>query len=281
MLRDNSAVARLVSHQGPGQTDAAIFADHLSHPAGATASAVRLHQWGLNLTLGGRCRYRCGDERFTLERGDIFLQRPQERAEWRVPQDSHWETVYAVFYPRPHWHAWLNAHPLTEGFWKGRIESRDKHALFRNSLMELTNIYKRLSPHRDEWALWALEKVLLTLHEITAAERSSLHPGVRAALDFIHNHFTEPLTIHDIAVAASLSVSHLSSLFSQQLNTAPVQHLERVRIERAGELLRFTPSSIRAVANFAGYKDPDYFGRRFALHTGFTPRAFRKMYGQA
>lgn len=136
--------------------------------------------------------------------------------------------------------------------------------------------YSRAVLHRDQWALIELEKLLLLLFAHMGQRKAPLDSRVVCAREFLHANFARPLKVGDVARASLLSVSQLSFLFSQQIGIAPMRYLERLRLERARELLAFTPASLREIAARAGYTDAEYFARRFRLHSGQTPRAFRK-----
>jgi AraC-like DNA-binding protein len=91
----------------------------------------------------------------------------------------------------------------------------------------------------------------------------------------MHSRFDQPLSVHKIAAASYVSASHLSSLFQRQMKMTPMQYLERVRMERAKALLRFTSLSVTEIAIAVGYRDSNYFARRFRACCGQTPREFR------
>src|SRR5690606_33507001 len=101
-------------------------------------------------------------------------------------------------------------------------------------------------------------------------------PRVNQAVRFIHEHYSQPLTNADVAHAAHSSVSHLSSLFVQQMGTAPMKYLEHLRLQRATEMLRFTNAGVKEVMVACGYHDAAYFSNRFRQHSGQSPRAFRR-----
>ena len=67
--------------------------------------------------------------------------------------------------------------------------------------------------------------------------------------------------------------------FKECTGVAPLAYLNRMRLERARELLRLESSlSVSEIALLCGYRDPLYFSTAFRRHTGLSPVAYRKQY---
>lgn len=101
-----------------------------------------------------------------------------------------------------------------------------------------------------------------------------LHPAIRAALDFMTAHLSEPIGLPEIAAAAHASPSHLSRLFTAELGHGPTQHLRRLRLDHAAALLRSGQANVTEAALAAGYASLGQFSRTFAEHHGRPPSAF-------
>jgi len=270
------APRHIVSHRGPGQTDPGMYAGLERFPGGESTDA-RFHQWDINLTLSGRCLFHHESGCFEAEQADLIFVRPGAWMAWQVPPDEpEWCVVYAVCHLPLHCEEWLNAYEFVSGMARVHIEDAPLLARVRTGMKAVHRIYKRGVLNRDEWAMLALERVLLTLHTHLIRQCKPLDARVQEAVQFIHEHFAEPLTVGDIAHSAYLSVSQLSFLFTRQMGIAPVQYLERLRLTRAAEMLRFTSNSIAEIAVATGYKDASYFGARFHRHSGLSPSAYRR-----
>lgn len=233
------------------------------------------YQWGLNLTLEGRARWSYEGVEHETRRGDLLLSPPPMRSAWQVVGEENWVTLYAAFRPRTHWHEWLSQYQFVANTAILHLHNEELLARVQQGLERANRTYLHVAVHREEWTLWELEQVLLALHSHYALQRAVPDARVEAALQFIHAHFTEPLTMRDIARAAFLSASRLSLLFGNQLGMPPMEYLEHVRLTRAGEMLRFGSGSIREVSAAVGYRDPDYFCRRFTRFAGVSPRRYR------
>jgi transcriptional regulator GlxA family with amidase domain len=74
-----------------------------------------------------------------------------------------------------------------------------------------------------------------------------------------------------------MSEPNLYLLFKKQLGESPVEYKNRLRIERAQQLLLSYPDMpIEQIADTAGYESAAYFRRRFKEATGESPRDYRR-----
>ena len=72
-----------------------------------------------------------------------------------------------------------------------------------------------------------------------------------------------------------MSESTLMRTFQRVMKRSPVDHVIRVRISRACQLLQRPETRITEVAFQCGFNDSNYFSRQFRKVTGLTPRQFR------
>lgn len=104
-----------------------------------------------------------------------------------------------------------------------------------------------------------------------------IEPLVLDLLDELQQRVDEPVNLDDLAELSGYSPQHLNRVFNRVLGVTPLQHLARLRLERAGDLLLQTQLTIRAVAERVGYDDPYYFSRQFKAHFGRSPAQYRRM----
>jgi AraC-like DNA-binding protein len=141
------------------------------------------------------------------------------------------------------------------------------------------------------WRLAAdalLEAIMVDfLRATTAAEggRSPRDRRIAAAVEAIESRYAEELSVDDLARAANMSRFHFSRLFREEVGEAPYQHLLRVRVMRAAELLRRGHRSVTQAALDVGFHDLGRFGRVFRAQMGCLPsdmaRGARRRYGTA
>ncbi|GAA1493742.1 helix-turn-helix transcriptional regulator [Curtobacterium herbarum] len=95
---------------------------------------------------------------------------------------------------------------------------------------------------------------------------------LRAAVEYVHEHVAEPLTVSDVARAAGLSVRATQEAFQRHLGMPPLRYVQHVRLERVRhELLQTdaTTGSVQAVARVWGF-----------AHLGRFSAAYRNAFGE-
>lgn len=101
-------------------------------------------------------------------------------------------------------------------------------------------------------------------------------PGpVAAARAFIESHFTEPLTLDQIADHADVSVPHLCSLFRKHCGASVMAYVIGLRLAKAQLLIQDTVLPIGQVARAVGYDDLFHFSKLFKKHFGVPPTKMR------
>ncbi len=99
---------------------------------------------------------------------------------------------------------------------------------------------------------------------------------VNLALDFIRLHGASGATAADVAKAAGCSSSLLERYFRKTVGRTVVQELQRVRLEKACDLLRHSETPIGEIGPLCGYGDETYFKIIFRRAYGKSMRDYRR-----
>ena len=96
---------------------------------------------------------------------------------------------------------------------------------------------------------------------------------------YIKRNYMNKITLEDIADHVYLSKSHLSKVFSEEMNITISTFINKIRIEKSRHLLKDNSLSIADVANLTGFDDQSYFTKQFKIFTGISPKKFRDNMG--
>lgn len=102
--------------------------------------------------------------------------------------------------------------------------------------------------------------------------------AVATALRFIRTHFTERISVSDVARAAGTNRRSLERRFKTALRRTPLQEIHRMMIEHASDLLRDTDASIPDIASKSGFRDGNHLNIVFRKATRLSPSAFRRRF---
>lgn len=108
-----------------------------------------------------------------------------------------------------------------------------------------------------------------------AAQDESAAILVTRFLEYIENHLTEPISLESASRIVGLSSSYFSRMFTVVTGRSFTEHLGRLRINAAMELLERRELSIKSVCAMVGYRDPNNFSTAFKRLTGYSPKEFR------
>jgi two-component system response regulator YesN len=123
------------------------------------------------------------------------------------------------------------------------------------------------------WAVQVLEKLMDGIYQTRHAKN---YQRLKKVLDFIETHCSDPLTVEQIAKEIYLSSSRLSHIIREELGITLVDHISKVRIDRAKMLLRDRELPISQIALEVGFPDQSYFTKVFKKFEKCTPKTFRQ-----
>lgn len=95
------------------------------------------------------------------------------------------------------------------------------------------------------------------------------------AVRIVESEYPNELSLDDIARRVASSRRQLQRAYSEIGHTTFREHLARVRMTRAAELLAAGSLTVREVARLVGYRQPAQFAKAFRRHVGVAPSDFR------
>ena len=100
--------------------------------------------------------------------------------------------------------------------------------------------------------------------------------AVQHAIELMHTHLHEMLSIEDLASAVYLSPSHFHRVFRRLIGIPPGEFLLALRFQAARRLLLTTPLSVTDICFEVGYTSIGSFTTHFTQRVGLSPRLLRQ-----
>ena len=107
-------------------------------------------------------------------------------------------------------------------------------------------------------------------------DNSASSDVVSAAQHYMQENLERHVSLEQLAQYTGYSPSHFSLLFRQQTGQSPLACLNRMKIERACQLLTTTNMRINQICHKVGFDDSYYFSRLFKQQTGLSPKLYRQ-----
>ena len=123
-------------------------------------------------------------------------------------------------------------------------------------------------------SMWRLLLEHITYEPQASRENSLEYDRIKKILSYIEENYQNKITLNDIAGHIHLCESECTRLFKRHMNTTLFAFLQEYRIERSLEFLQ-DDQPVSAVADKAGFSDPNYYYKVFAKIKGCSPREYR------
>lgn len=239
--------------------------------------------------LKGEGEFRINNASHTVNEGDLFLAKPEERHEIISSKKQPLAILfwsYTVLPKNPESSSELKA--LFDAFSKSKlavVHSQHKHLALLSSITD--ELSRKDSAYGFAVNGLATQLVIETARAFTQLPSHTVqHPEtnyqdavVRTIIRYLHDNYRKPLKLRDIAAQVHLSERHMSRIFRATTKQSIKQYATKLRMATAKQLLLNEATSISDVAYSTGYQDVRHFSTAFRKNTGSSPSAFRAQGG--
>lgn len=175
-------------------------------------------------------------------------------------------------------------------FRNGRFNIKDAYLIFTalmtlfyreggSSSARVFEGYEQLSYHYgDAEAMidYLTEHTLSYLEEPPALVSEVSHKTIKKTLEYIHDNFTNEISIQTLSEKFYLSPNYLCHLFKKEVGDNFIEYISRLRIQYACKLLTETDLPIKQIGEKCGIHDYFYFTRIFKRIMNQTPTQYRE-----
>lgn len=139
------------------------------------------------------------------------------------------------------------------------------------------NSFKQIDQSRYATDLLsALNTVLMDFKAIIDVCSNTIDSHInKKIMQYIYEHYDEPLALTDVAKRFNFNYSYFSTYFSTHNKEGFNEFLNKIRIEKAVEMLN-KDIPISQISSLVGYAEHSYFCKVFKKITGVTPSHYRK-----
>ena len=141
----------------------------------------------------------------------------------------------------------------------------------RSTDLRIVNIY----PLRDSKGK-IIGTVCLYRTVASADSKPDWYGAIKKAVAHIDEHFSEPLTLPDLARVSGMSETSFRRTFKQVMEMTPGNYIATIRINQARKLLTTTRMKISTIAETCGFYDQSHFIRTFKRLRRQTPAQYRR-----
>lgn len=139
-----------------------------------------------------------------------------------------------------------------------------------------------ISPQTQEDLMTLLELfgnyIAYAQYQILLAEATQQSRIQERALSFIRNHFTEPISLDDVAAASCTSKRNLTRIFQSKMGMTILESIHEMRIARACNQLQSGEMTCTQIAFDCGFGSVQQFNRVFHKLRNCSPQAWQRRF---
>ena len=156
----------------------------------------------------------------------------------------------------------------------------DNSVSWYNTAWELVKEIEATAAEADNELLCQSSLMKLWLLFFSHSTEGNASPNIdslrlKTAIDYMHTHFAEQITVHDLAKLSHMSEGHFSRTFKVYMKISPVNYLIQLRIDKSINLLQKSDLSIGEIALNCGFNDFSYFCKIFRKKMNCSPHDVR------
>lgn len=129
----------------------------------------------------------------------------------------------------------------------------------------------------------ALSQIWLQIFKMCASVLQEKKQSANSTADklkrmmiYIHEHYSEKISVPELAETAFLSERECYRTFRNHLHMTPVEYIKSYRIQAARQMLADSQIPITEIGYACGFGNASYFGKIFREYTGSTPLQYRR-----
>ena len=102
------------------------------------------------------------------------------------------------------------------------------------------------------------------------------YEAVQRMQDYIDEHFAEPITLYQLALAAGYSPYHCARIFKELTDKTPFEYIRKLRLSKSALALWKEKVKVLDVALDSVFHSHEGFARAFSKEFGVTPKVYSK-----
>jgi len=123
------------------------------------------------------------------------------------------------------------------------------------------------------WLYMTMEHLMDSIFEYSGEKHAHV---IRKTLAHLRVHYSEKITLGDIAKKMYLSPVYFSRIFKQETDTTFIQCLNAIRIAKSRELICTDRYRLTDISLMVGFEDQSYFTKVFKRVTGMSPMQYKE-----
>ena len=252
-------------------------------------SIVSHHEALFGNFKSGSAVIQIADSTHTLRKGDVYFVAPNVKYNFKDYSDAEIEVVTLNFAnPAAVTHDYMpqsiiralingNCTPFAMVSPNEEVYTQMYDAIKNIKAAETEKYeYFQLKVYSDMYGLFYYLFSRKYIKILDVENKSKKYRALVRVTNYIDEHYTDGISLDEVAGQTGISRYYVSHLFKELMNTTFVGYVNELRLNRAAMLLVTTDKPIIEIASISGFNNLSNFNRAFKMHFNKTPSAYRK-----
>jgi AraC-like DNA-binding protein len=155
-------------------------------------------------------------------------------------------------------------------------DSPDAVEFINNALLELSNgySYPNLFYAAIQFQEFFCHLLKQRMYLGLKGSDSSSHENI---ISFMKNNIHANYSLQEFSDYVNMSKYHFARSFKQKTGYTPVEFFNRMKIQKACEMLETSTLSVKEISGMLSFKTPYYFSEVFKRTIGYSPRKYKEL----
>lgn len=233
-----------------------------------------INHFSLHFILQGQLEFQEGDLKITLIKNDAFCAFPSRNHQYsHVPSEQPLRLMWVAFDGTQSMSLLQQIGITPEHPYQRKVLSISAIHAMQRITSEVRN--KQKETLQTISAMYELFHSMIEAVEPDQSSLNSIKQLIEKGKQYMDLHLDENLQIQDIANLLYIHRSQFTKYFQQQLGMSPKKYTQKLKMEKAKNILSETTFSITEIALTLGYPDLYSFTRAFKNYHGVSPTTFK------
>ncbi len=232
-------------------------------------------------------------KQYEVEAGSIMIFRPGVLHNFKQIEDCNMTSFTMLFHPRllesyvpdscsvnyitPFLKGKYRYNPIIKPGDRGYDKVKDVIERMMITYDEKREFYEFLIKSEIFELFYYLYSYVFKLDDSVYASKVDVSQNIKLIIEFIHENFSKPITVVELADILKFSEAHFMRYFKKHVGVTCIEYINDYRINRAANLLAGTGKSVSDISEQVGIYNVSYFNRLFKKAYGISPVEYRKM----
>lgn len=248
-------------------------------------------EFELNFIREGSAEFICGGEKFISSKGDIIITQPNVLHSI-YPCDGTSQVYDTLVFSSEIFGGSESdrfisecIRPLIDGRMQLLTHITPNHHYYSELAMSAENIFSCAKGDTPQLDMLMRSELIKLFWLLETQAHINTYTGkydsvIRPALEYIAEHFSESITVAQLAQVVHLSESYFMNRFRNRVGLSAVEYISHFRIDTACRELIGTKKSVLEIAFDCGFRNISNFNRQFRKITGCSPTEYRSRIGK-